>query len=395
MAKTFTYVQRESVGRDWNDHVNYETQRKLGVISEEQYKESVRALTGTVTAPGARPRRSLYKAIQDKEVLFQGQRFVKQPPNWDEIPFENVIRYVYNPETEKWDTKKERIQISEHPFDYGSQRMCFYLRNLDAPSQDCVFAAKKIAPLIEERESYFKDVAMQTHAQVFANKFNDHRAPKRVAFLDSWVIEFVDREHLDHYEPMGPQVMAVEPLLEGTYRKYNNNMDWTEVCARNTPQAFSHFTYECSEQKIIIVDVQGVNDIYTDPQFHTIEGINDPRFGTGNLGKLGMDAFFAKHRCNSICTFLKLPQRNKKAPDLFDGTMTNSRYMDRDSVATYDVQGSHMNSIPLPGGRETYDANQSHHQQIDYTNMPPVGIPGFKRNQTPSDSENTKCCCFM
>ena len=43
-------------------------------------------------------------------------------------------------------------------------------------------------------------------------------------------------------------------------------MDWTEVCARNTPQAFSHFTYEASEQKILICDVQGVNDIYTDPQ---------------------------------------------------------------------------------------------------------------------------------
>ena len=41
---------------------------------------------------------------------------------------------------------------------------------------------------------------------------------------------------------------------------------------RNTPQAFSHFTYEASCQSMLVVDVQGVGDVYTDPQIHTIDG---------------------------------------------------------------------------------------------------------------------------
>lgn len=36
----------------------------------------------------------------------------------------------------------------------------------------------------------------------------------------------------------------------------------------NTPQAFSHFTYCHSGGKLLICDIQGVGDKYTDPQIH-------------------------------------------------------------------------------------------------------------------------------
>jgi hypothetical protein len=41
---------------------------------------------------------------------------------------------------------------------------------------------------------------------------------------------------------------------------------------RNTPQAFSHFTYEASSHSLLVCDVQGVGDMYTDPQVHTMDG---------------------------------------------------------------------------------------------------------------------------
>jgi len=37
---------------------------------------------------------------------------------------------------------------------------------------------------------------------------------------------------------------------------------------RNTPQAFSHFTYEVSNHELLAVDIQGVGDRYTDPQVY-------------------------------------------------------------------------------------------------------------------------------
>ncbi len=34
-------------------------------------------------------------------------------------------------------------------------------------------------------------------------------------------------------------------------------------------KAFSHFTFEASCHEQIVVDIQGVGDLYTDPQIHT------------------------------------------------------------------------------------------------------------------------------
>ncbi len=38
-------------------------------------------------------------------------------------------------------------------------------------------------------------------------------------------------------------VVVTEQYIDGEYKKYNNNWDWSDD-QRNTPQAFSHFTWE-------------------------------------------------------------------------------------------------------------------------------------------------------
>lgn len=68
----------------------------------------------------------------------------------------------------------------------------------------------------------------------------------------------------------------MEKFITGEYRKHNNNckkiifsfsQPWTVGFVsdeeRNTPQAFSHFTYESSAHKLLICDIQGVGDLYT------------------------------------------------------------------------------------------------------------------------------------
>lgn len=86
-------------------------------------------------------------------------------------------------------------------------------------------------------------------------------------------------------------------------------------------QAFSHFTFEASGHEQIVVDIQGVGDLYTDPQIHTSLGyeyggeticfsfkksIMPIDFLEGNLGTRGMALFFSTHECNPICARLSL-----------------------------------------------------------------------------------------
>jgi hypothetical protein len=52
----------------------------------------------------------------------------------------------------------------------------------------------------------------------------------------------------------------------------------------------------------MITCMQGVGDVWTDPQFHT--GYKTDEFGKGNLEQMGIDGFFKSHKCNSICEFL-------------------------------------------------------------------------------------------
>jgi elongation factor 2 kinase len=108
---------------------------------------------------------------------------------------------------------------------------------------------------------------------------------------------------------------AIEKYLDGNYRKHNNNYGYVNENERNTPQAFSHFTWEASGKKLIVVDIQGVDDYYTDPQIHIIDEVQPgeanffSEYSTaspGNLGTQGVEKFFETHQCNEICKQLGL-----------------------------------------------------------------------------------------
>lgn len=212
---------------------------------------------------------------------------------------ERAIKSLYDPVKKKWEKTLINVIVNKEPFASGAMRHAYHMQDLSMLGADRAYVIKISKNKNEETQTYYDDVQMQMEAKMYADMYNATGPPKTVDFLAAYVLELMDRP--------GKPVCGVEKYIEGEYVKYNNNWDWNDE-KRNTPQAFSHFTWHASKGTLLICDIQGVGDLYTDPQIHSSDGRG---YGLGNLGQKGIDRFLAVHECNGICQWLSLPNNGR------------------------------------------------------------------------------------
>eukprot|EP01119_Soliformovum_irregulare_P016127 TRINITY_DN4632_c0_g1_i3.p1 TRINITY_DN4632_c0_g1~~TRINITY_DN4632_c0_g1_i3.p1 ORF type:complete len:828 (-),score=308.02 TRINITY_DN4632_c0_g1_i3:200-2683(-) len=271
--------------------------------------------------------------------------FVKNSEQFDEDLLkepgtEKARLWEYHSDSRKWDDGKWSnspivIQMEKRPFAEGNLRTAYMVKRMDMPNLK--FVAKMSKKTSHRREIYENDVEMQIFCKQWAEKFNAENPPKKVSYADAWLIELVDRR--------GNPVAMLETFIEGEYVKYSNN-DGVVLVNRNTPQAFSHYTYEKSLEDLVIVDIQGVDDFYTDPQIHTKD---QKGFGLGNLGQKGIFKFLITHECNAICQHLKLKLRKESSKQV---VFTNGTMVFPEVVKTLDTNGVKLFDGASPPSRD-------------------------------------------
>ena len=229
-------------------------------------------------------------------------------------PTELAVRWDYDASRRAWESSETLIKMETTSFARGAMRECFRMKKMSQVSATFFYkmdweacnnyVAKRYLIEETERETYFSDIEMQMLSKRDARQYNGLAPPKKVDFLHAFVVE-VNRG--------GQQMLfCVERAIEaGHYLKHNNNSGFVEVGAdesgdayRATPNAFSRFTFHASAGERMIIDIQGVDDVYTDPQIHTVGGAE---YGDGNLGVGGMALFFSTSQYDPLCRCLALP----------------------------------------------------------------------------------------
>ena len=100
--------------------------------------------------------------------------------------------------------------------------------------------------------------------------------PKRIDMLAAAVLQI---QQSGAGPPLPPELgmsqrgtCLIESLVPGEYVKHSSNLGYVDDSHRLTPHCFSHFTFEATGGESMVVDIQGVGDVLTDPQIHTSDG---------------------------------------------------------------------------------------------------------------------------
>ncbi|XP_009956890.1 PREDICTED: transient receptor potential cation channel subfamily M member 6 [Leptosomus discolor] len=209
--------------------------------------------------------------------------------------------------------------LSREEMDGGLRRamkvICTWSEN-DVLQLGQVFIVKSFLPeVVQTWQKIFHDgtvlhlclreIQQQRAAQKLIYTFNQvkpHTIPYTPRFLEVLLI----------YCHSANQWLTIEKYMTGEFRKYNNN-NGDEITPSSLLEelmlAFSHWTYVYTRGELLVLDLQGVGENLTDPSVIKPEDKKSGKmvFGPANLGEGAIRNFITKHRCNSCCRRLKLP----------------------------------------------------------------------------------------
>ena len=209
------------------------------------------------------------------------------------------------------------FRVDEEPFGSGGFRNAYKAKSTTSGFSSQTWVVKKFLPeailgieamgqTIEGQTR--KAVQMHSLAQNFALQLKEKiRKEKLKEFGATFEYKNVYMGKVD-----GGECVSMEEYIDGDFIKYlNNNGDLCEESDVMVEKAecYAHFTYEKSEGKLIVLDLQGSKYTLYDPEISSSEllgGDGKMQFCNGNLAANAMENLFSNHNCNFYCKLLKL-----------------------------------------------------------------------------------------
>eukprot|EP00466_Bigelowiella_natans_P015158 jgi/Bigna1/46153/estExt_Genewise1.C_20235 len=211
------------------------------------------------------------------------------------------------------DSKKIRqFVVADEEFDRGAVRSAYKATDVsfDKPIYYVLKVHQKYTDNIDDEIRSKFDVQAQTVAAFLAREFSKKSVEWgiKLRYLKTSLVHFKDKEGRK-------RVGVLERLLEGgDFERWTNNFQHS--VNNPTVEAFIHWSHEFTNGFLMIADVQGISVesadskesyIFTDPSIHC----EQREFGSTNLKKAGIQAFFDRHVCNEHCKSLGLTEGGK------------------------------------------------------------------------------------
>jgi hypothetical protein len=211
--------------------------------------------------------------------------------------------------------KRETTQVflCDEPFAKGNLRFA-YSALVKRSNKLEKFVAKNSLYKDEKKDSYqnFKQmIILQIIAKYLAETFiKDSKSQMSVKFLNIYIMQLTDTG--EYY--------TIEEYLDGNFAKWSNNLGYVNENEYSyTLDAFSHWSYAKTDHYLVVSDLQGLKKearekegtyVLTDPAISCVER----QFTSTDLGLIGIDKFFEKHKCNFMCRQLTL-ERHPNQPN--------------------------------------------------------------------------------
>lgn len=288
---------------------------ELDVKSPADLINSVSKITSTTIMTSIDNTMSVFKTTEQRK----SYTLIDAEPNWKAMNIYSIEIFEYMTPTTIEQILRPlfigsfygRMQIATRPFAEGSLRYAYYGKFSDDSSEMIDVVYKELIsadPKYNTLAVYKQHLEIHVIAKLLAELFNEaqrkiFRKPVEIFYADASIVQ-------QRQDPS--KIYQVEARLNQKIQKWNNNSGGVNFENYSTIlQAFSHWTYDQTGGRMMVVDLQGVKAsddnkyLLTDPAIH-FDDLKRFRESRTNLGVKGMKKFFDTHICSEVCEKLEL-----------------------------------------------------------------------------------------
>ena len=166
-------------------------------------------------------------------------------------------------------------------------------------------------------EQHTKKVVQMTNlAAYFAEKLSQaHEDAPKFRYVDIYLGELKQKS----------EFVTIERLIKGEFIKYMNNdgqCDKESELAKKA-ECLAHFSFEKSNESLLLTDIQGCGEILTDPEIASANLAENKEllFCIGNYCRKAIKCFGLSHECNSYCQLVGLNPLELAKFETYDDTI--------------------------------------------------------------------------